>query len=267
VSFSSTPEQLDYPSRKSIRKRAKFSGFTGFLSEIFLSVGAIFALFLFWHLLWNDFIQGDRQSQAAMSIAQTWQTSSLDSQEVDAKAPAPSPSTDNPPVTTSPPEGQPFALLYVPRFGKDFVRPIAEGVSPQKVLNSGSLGIGRYPQSNQLGEYGNFALAAHRTTWGAPFGDIGELRLGDRIYVEVTEGWHSYVFRNLEYVWATEVDVLNPFPRMTGEYLGSRVITLTSCHPKFSDAERIVAYGVYEGWFPRRSGPPAEIAQMLREGF
>jgi sortase (surface protein transpeptidase) len=38
-----------------------------------------------------------------------------------------------------------------------------------------------------MGAYGNFALAAHRTTFGAPFGDIGELRIGDQIYVEVPE--------------------------------------------------------------------------------
>ena len=42
-----------------------------------------------------------------------------------------------------------------------------------------------------------------------------------------------------------------------------RVITLTSCHPKFSEAERVIAYGVYEGWYPRAGGPPTEIAQIV----
>jgi sortase A len=115
-----------------------------------------------------------------------------------------------------------------------------------------------------LGEVGNFALAGHRTTWGATFGDIGELRIGDRIYVEVPEGWHSYQFRNLEYVWATEVDVLNSFPKMNVQDPNTRVITLTSCHPRFSEAERVIAYGVYEGWFPRDGGPPSEIADLVK---
>jgi sortase A len=87
--------------------------------------------------------------------------------------------------------------MYVPRFGADYVRSIAEGVDLETVLNSRKLGVGRYLESNLLGEPGNFAVAAHRTTWGAPFGNIAELRIGDRIYIEVPEGWYSYKFRNL----------------------------------------------------------------------
>jgi sortase A len=153
--------------------------------------------------------------------------------------------------------------MYVPRFGADYVRSIAEGVDLETVLNSRKLGVGRYLESNLLGEPGNFAVAAHRTTWGAPFGNIAELRIGDRIYIEVPEGWYSYNFRNLEYVWATEVDVLNAFPKMNVDASDFRVITLTSCHPKFSEAERVIAYGVYEGWYPRAGGPPTEIAQIV----
>jgi sortase A len=237
---------------------------TGATGEILITAGALMGLFLAWHLVWNDAIQGERQSQAATTLANDWKEPSSNGIDLEPAEPAVRPSGEEPPVTVSPAEGEAFALLYVPRFGNDFVRSIAEGVDLKTVLNSRTLGIGRYLESDQLGEAGNFAIAAHRTTWGATFGDIGELRIGDRIYVEVPEGWHSYQFRNLEYVWATEVDVLNSFPKMSVEEPGTRVITLTSCHPRFSEAERIIAYGVYEGWFPRDGGPPSEIAELVK---
>jgi sortase A len=224
----------------------------------------LIGIFLGWHLVWNDLIQSERQHEAALILAQKW--SLQDSTETSPTVPVLTPSNEEPPITTPPAEGEPFALLYVPRFGDDYARSIAEGVDLKTVLNSRSLGIGRYSQSDQLGEKGNFAVAAHRTTWGAPFDKIGELRIGDRIYVEVPEGWHSYLFRNLEYVWKSEVEVLNSFPKSSSDTSSARVITLTSCHPKFSEAERIIAYGVYEGWFPRESGPPPGIAELVQVG-
>ena len=255
---------MSYPTRRAIRKRSKLMRLTGATGEILITAGALMGLFLAWHLVWNDAIQGERQNQAATSLANDWKEPSSNGVDLEPAEPAVRPSGEEPPVTVSPAEGEAFALLYVPRFGNDFVRSIAEGVDLKTVLNSRTLGIGRYLESDQLGEVGNFAIAAHRTTWGATFGDIGELRIGDRIYVEVPEGWHSYQFRNLEYVWATEVDVLNSFPKMNVEEPGTRVITLTSCHPRFSEAERIIAYGVYEGWFPRDGGPPSEIAELVK---
>jgi sortase A len=38
---------------------------------------------------------------------------------------------------------------------------------------------------------------------------------------------------------------------------------MTSCNPKYSAAERVIAYSVYDTWFPRASGPPAEIAALV----
>ena len=250
------------PIQQEFSRRSRLARLTGVAGEVMLTVGALMALFLAWHLVWNDTIQGAKQNESAMNQAQQWnEPTPLESPEAIEPTPV-MPSDEPPPVTTAPAAGESFALLYVPRFGADYVRSIAEGVDLETVLNSRTVGVGRYPESNQLGDIGNFALAAHRNSFGAAFGEIGELRIGDRIFVEVPEGWHSYKFRNLEYVWATEIDVLNSFPRMNVDPSGSRIITLTSCHPKFSEAERVIAYGVYEGWYPRAGGPPTEIAQI-----
>jgi sortase A len=252
------------PTRRSIRKRSKLMRVTGVTGEVLVTAGALMGLFLAWHLVLNDSIQGDRQNQSASALAQQWQVPEPASEEQTATAIV-NPSNEEPPVTVSPAEGEAFALLYVPRFGPDYVRTIAEGVDIETVLNSRRLGVGRYLESDQLGEYGNFALAAHRTTFGAPFGNIGELRIGDQIYVEVPEGWHAYEFRNLEYVWETDIKVLNSFPKLPEEVPGTRVITLTSCHPKFTVSERVIAYGLYSGWYPRAGGPPNEIADVVME--
>ena len=236
---------------------------TGVTGEVLVTAGALMGLFLAWHLILNDSIQGDRQNQSASALAQQWQVPESATAEQIPAAAVVNPSNEEPPVTVSPAEGEAFAVLYVPRFGSDYVRTIAEGVDVETVLNSRRLGVGRYLESDQLGSYGNFALAAHRTTFGAPFGDIGELRVGDQIYVEVPEGWHAYEFRNLEYVWETEVEVLNSFPKMNEEVPGTKVITLTSCHPKFTVSERVIAYGLYSGWYPREGGAPSELAELL----
>ena len=254
---------MSFPSRRFIRKRTKLMKVTGVTGEVLVTAGALMGLFLAWHLVLNDTIQGDRQNHSATALSQQWQAPESSGEDQETSSPAVSPSNDEPPITLSPAEGEAFALLYVPRFGSDYVRTIAEGVDVETVLNSRRLGVGRYLESDQLGSYGNFALAAHRTTFGAPFGDIGELRVGDQIYVEVPEGWHAYEFRNLEYVWETEVEVLNSFPKMNEEVPGTRVITLTSCHPKFTVAERVIAYGLYSGWYPREGGAPSELAELL----
>ena len=258
---------MTLPTRREFRRRSRFARFTGFAGEVMLTIGALMALFLAWHLVWNDAIQGARQNDSALNQARQWKAPTpYESEEATEAPPAVlQPSNELPPVTASPAAGETFALLYVPRFGANYVRSIAEGVDLETVLNSRTIGVGRYLESEQLGETGNFALAAHRNSFGAAFGEIGELRVGDRIYIEVPEGWHSYKFRNLEYVWATEVDVLNAFPRMSRPASESRIITLTSCHPKFSEAERVIAYGLYEGWYPRANGAPTEIAQLAME--
>lgn len=259
--MESTPLRRD----RRRRRQSPVAAAVGVIGELLLTAGVLVLLFLGWQLWLNDLIVGNEQRNAAVEFGETLVTPDA---TPDAAPDVTEPPTDpgDPVSTIEPIVGTGFATLYVPRFGADYARIIGEGVDLGTVLNNRALGVGHYPQTQLPGELGNFALAAHRTTWGAPFGSIGDLQLGDRIYVQTADGWYVYVFRNLEYVLPTGVGVLEPVPQAPGVEAGDRFITLTSCNPRFSAAERIIAYGVLESWQPASAGMPAELAALQSEG-
>ena len=165
-------------------------------------------------------------------------------------------------MTAAIPNAQRFATLIVPRFGSSFYRPIAQGIGVSDVLNKAE--VGHYPTSQMPGAVGNFAVASHRTSYGANFGHINDLQVGDHIFVETADGWYQYSFRNLQYVRPTGIGVLDPVPEQAGIQPTDRMMTLTSCNPLFSAAERIIAYGSFDKFFPRADGPPVEIAATVK---
>lgn len=237
----------------------------GVVGELLITAGVLVLLFLGWQLWWNDAVIAGQQTSEAAELRQSWGD----------PAPEPAPSADEQPTGEQPAGfGDPvvapvadidtsFGNLYIPRYGEGWVRTIAEGVDAANVLDEGS--IGHYPGTQMPGETGNFALAAHRSAYGGGMHLIDELQLGDAIYVETADGWYTYRFRNLEYVQPSDVAVIDPVPWTTGAAPADRLITLTSCNPLYSTAERIIAYGVLESWQPRSAGAPAEIAASLAQ--
>lgn len=235
------------------------------LSDIFITIGAFVLVFYVWYVWLGDIVAGAQQDSAASSLSETWTEEAAGLPEFDREVGSSEGALRprKPPVVSGA-MGQPFATLLVPRFGKNYERTVAESVDVKKVLNDPNTGVGHYSSTARLGEVGNFALAGHRTTFGAPFGEVDRLRVGDRIYLETKAGWYVYRFRNLEYVHPTQSDVLNDMPRKT---VGAkeRILTMTSCHPKLSAAERLIAYSVFESFVPRKNGVPSEI-QTMRNG-
>jgi hypothetical protein len=76
----------------------------------------------------------------------------------------------------------------------------------------------------------------------------------------IKEKTEQYIFRSLEYVKANGVGVILPVPQQPGVEPTERIITLTTCNPFLSSAERIIAYGVFDSWYPRAGGAPLEIS-------
>src|SRR4029079_1394063 len=94
-------------------------------------------------------------------------------------------SPDTAPVMDEPKFGTTFATFYVPRWGEDYVKPSSEGVDRNKILDR--VGIGHYPHAGMPGALGNFAISAHRTTYGKPFNRIAEIKKGDPLIGQTKE--------------------------------------------------------------------------------
>jgi sortase A len=245
------------------RERPRIS-IIGVFGELLITAGVLVFLFLGWQLWLNDVIVGGQQNASAAALGHSW-TADVPTVPTAPDAPPPQPvSYGEPVVATAPAEATKFAIMYIPRFGADYARSIAEGVSTVRVLNKN--GVGHYPHTQMPGQVGNFAVAAHRTTYGAPFNSIATLRVGDRIYVQTEQGYYTYVYRNTEYVYPNGVGVKNPVPQTTTVATTDRLLTMTSCNPKLSAAERIVAYSVFQSWQPLSAGPPEEIAALVQKG-
>ena len=188
-----------------------------------------------------------------MHQSATWDKAGAPAKPVDPAAP--------PVMSATVANAQRFALLIVPRFGADYYRPIAQGTGVTDVLNKGELG--HYPTTQMPGAVGNFAIASHRKAYGGDLEHINDLRVGDHIFVGTADGWYQYTFRNLQFVTPNDVAVLDPVPDQPGIQPGDRIITLQSCNPFFSTAERIMAYGTFDTFYPIAGGPPAEIAATV----
>ena len=237
------------------RRPRRRASATGVLGELFITVGVVVLLYVAWQMWIGDWIIGAQANAEGQELSQEW------AQEDPVVGPtvAPSPSASVDPIALpQPKDGKDFGIVHIPRFGDDYAVKVAGGVSKPRTLDKHK--IGHYPGTATPGQPGNFAIAGHRTTYGAPFGKIADLRLGDAIVIETKEGWYTYRFRTLEYVTPQTVNVLDAVPQVGNVADGERYITLTSCSPKFSNVERIIAYGVFDSFQPRSAGPPASLA-------
>ncbi len=241
------------------RARPTRPSVVGVIGELLITAGVLVLLFLAWQLWFNDLVAGAQQENAANELSRQW-----DDPGSPALTAAPTAGAMVP-VTARPAVNKPFATLIVPRLGADYNRPIAEGVG-LGVLNNSRIGIGHYENTGMPGELGNFALAAHRSAYGGAFHNLHELVIGDDIFIATADGWYRYVYRSTEYVRASGVGVLAPVPQAPDAVPTDRIITLTTCNPLYSTAERLIAYGVFAEFTPRADGPPAAIAALVGAG-
>lgn len=223
----------------------------GIFGELILTCGVILLLFVCYELWWTNVVADSKQGEAVQRFLQEFPVPLN-----------PTPLADyGPPVASAAPgHGKTIGIMYIPRFGASYTRPIVEGIGPD-VLDS--LGLGHYPSTAMPGAVGNFVVAGHRQTHGAVLDNIHTLVPGDRIYVQTPEGYYIYVFRNNQIVLPDRSDVLLPVPTRPGTEPRESILTMTSCNPRFGSEERIIAYSVLESWQPVAAGPPAEIAAQV----
>lgn len=164
--------------------------------------------------------------------------------------PAPlQPASVDPPLISTPKEGQLFGYLHIPRFGLDWKKPIQEGTTKEILANYGA---GHYSDTALPGQVGNSSYAGHRTP--SDFGYLNQLRAGDQIIIETGDYWFIYSVTDSYIVYMDRVDVI--MPDAAGV---DRGVTLTTCDPMFSPTpakDRLIVHGAFVGWSKKTDGKP-----------
>ena len=131
------------------------------------------------------------------------------------------------PAASQPLPGGVLDRLVIPRIGLS--RYVVQGTAENDLAK----GPGHYLGTPLPGQYGNVSIAGHRTTYGAPFWALNELRPGDRIFLTDTTG-HTWIYQVTGHVVVTP-DELSAIGPLKGYYL-----TLTTCNPRFWATSRLV---------------------------
>lgn len=242
------------------RRRLSFSLILG---ELLLTVGVLSLLFAFHEAYWTNLASAKIQAEVSHSLEQQW------NEEPTKRV--------NPRKKLQTELGAAFARMYVPRFGSDFSFAIIEGTTDAHLIG----GPGHYVDSQLPGQPGNFAVAGHRVGKGAPFNDLGSLKNCDAIVVETQLAWNTYRVLPIgvdgEQRRQAAQECLNPeqvarvtdgdYAHVQGRYItlphdvstiGAHpgiadmtpapemepVMTLTTCHPQFSNTERMIVHAM-----------------------
>ncbi|WP_242491786.1 class E sortase [Actinomyces minihominis] len=246
-----------YPSRasrppapvKAKRKVSIIRETVGVIGELLITIGIFLALFIVWQLWWTSFkLEGAVHSEIAtfQEMFPSSPTTTEDSEYTDIQR------TDDPPPVGDVPLDEIYALLHVPRWDYK-VMPVAEGTTTY-VLDNGW--AGHYPETQQAGEIGNFALAAHRRTYMNNFRRIDTLEDGDPIVVETEEAYLVYEVYGREIVDPSATRVVLPVPNEPGVVPTKRIMTMTTCHPEFGNSERFIVWSEMKYWVPKSEGKP-----------
>ncbi|WP_078056817.1 class E sortase [Corynebacterium bouchesdurhonense] len=246
------------------------------IGELFLTVGVILLLFAFYESYWTNLASGRMQQEAEHQLEMKWDGNWV-----------------NPRERAKPALGDAFARMYIPAFGSDYQFAIIEGVDEQSLL----VGPGRYPDTQLPGEPGNFAVAGHRVGKGAPFNDLGALKACDAIVVETRSEWVTSrvmpmalappprrgegagclpaelnervaagdyaAVQGRHITLPGDVNVINPMPETPSVEVVpgmEALITLTTCHPQFSNAERMIIHAVQTETMPKSPGDGGQAA-------
>jgi sortase A len=121
-----------------------------------------------------------------------------------------------------------FAQLAIPRINMK-ANNILSGVSVDDLRK----GVGHFRNTPLPGQKGNVALAGHRTTYGAPFGDLDKLQSGDPITFTNTLG-EQFVYK------VTSQTVVAPDDTTVLAPTEVPSLTLVTCDPKYTSTSRLI---------------------------
>jgi sortase A len=220
------------------------------VSELCITVGTVIVLFvvhvLFWTGVKADHVMDDQIDQ----LQDQW------SQGILRPSAAPGASASGPPTPTPYRAGKPFAIMYVPRLGFTWNKPVLEGTATKTLKK----GLGHYAGTAQLGQKGNFSVAGHRRTYGDPFKDFPRLRRGDAVVLTDGTTWFTYRIDKGPYkTLPSDVEVIDAVPRKSGYTREGRYLTLTTCDPEWGHSHRLIVWAHLDSTQPVEAGKPEAL--------
>ncbi|MEU6015464.1 class E sortase [Streptomyces sp. NPDC047515] len=218
-------------------------------SELCITVGALIVLFVVYVLFWTGVKAADATEGQIDTLRNQWSQG-----PVTAPVPDKSPKPTAPPAPPAYRDGKPFAMLYIPRFGKGWEWPVLENTEVRTLQK----GLGHYTGTARLGARGNFAVAGHRRTYGDPFKDFPKLRPGDPVVLTDGTTWFTYRIDKKPYrTVPSDIGVIDPVPRKSGFDGPGRYLTLTTCDPEWGSSHRLIAWAHLDATQPVTDGKPA----------
>ncbi|MDR3116292.1 MAG: class E sortase [Bifidobacteriaceae bacterium] len=213
-------------------------------SRIFLILAGIVLLYIIWLIVWSGINSANIQERALQQANLT--------RPLDISHPCPE-YRDNYPELASVPDGQIIGQIFVPKFGKEYWRTLFQG-SDKQMLDT--MGFGHYDNSAMPGGIGNFSAAAHRNGYGASLEDIDKISKDDFIVIRTHDYWFVYKATTSEIVQPDDTGGILPVPYQPSEMASERLLTFTTCHPKYSTDQRYIQHAKIDYWAKASEGVP-----------
>jgi|GEM_PF-614664 len=221
-----------------LRATARITG------ELLITFGMVVLLFAGYEIWGKSVIVNAHQDELSEQLAQQWAEVP---EPVVSDGPTPEPEA-SPTIQV---QGTPVAGLYIPKLDKNWI--VVEGVGQDDIRYA----PGHYPDSAGPGEIGNFSVAGHRNR--ATFWRLDELGDGDTIVVEDRDTWHVYAVTRNHIVLPNQTEVVAAVPGDRRAQPTEAMLTLTTCHPKFDNYQRLIVHAELVRSQPKADGRPAEL--------
>ncbi|WP_447038479.1 class E sortase [Streptomyces sp. DSM 118878] len=221
-------------------------------SELCITVGAVIVLFVAYVVYWTGVKADSAMDGQIDELHDRWARS---------QAPAGTRGDDGPaagsPAEPAPyKDGKAFAVMYIPRFGFTWNKPVLQGTGTD-VLKKG---LGHYASTARLGQKGNFSVAGHRRTYGDPFKDFPKLRPDDPVVLTDGTTWFTYrVDRKPYRTLPGDIGVIDAVPRKSGFDGPGRYLTLTTCEPEWGHSHRLIVWAHLDATQPVEAGKPEAL--------
>ncbi|MFE6165945.1 class E sortase [Streptomyces sp. NPDC056486] len=220
-------------------------------SELCITVGTLIVLFVVYVLFWTGVKADSAMDSQIDRLQDQWAQGSVPARTDDEPSGASSPKKPDPYE-----DGKPFAVMYIPRFGFTWNKPVLQGTGTD-ILKKG---LGHYGDTAQLGQRGNFSVAGHRRTYGDPFKDFPKLRPNDPVVLTDGTTWFTYRIDKKPYkTLPGDIGVIDAVPRKSGFDGPGRYLTLTTCEPEWGHSHRLIVWAHLDATQPVEAGKPEAL--------